>query len=403
MALTSPWRCPQGLHAPTLSDTERRALFRDGFIVLRRVVDAEAAAAARDIVLHPELRGDQRELFYHDAIVKLYTEGRLSAILDDVMGPHTRPIASQVALTPNGQGYPGEDPAHVDGGWAGEHPQSVGDILASGQTLETWGTQDSPKSLGPAGFAPLWQDPEMKSAIGSFMAFAGVCLSDQTKPDSGQFSVHRGAHDGVEAFFRRQRDAGGPLGGGGPFWPRLIQHSVPPGHPLSDKAFAGVMPEAMRAGYPDEGKLTPVMMEPGDGVITLHAIPHAATMNRNEEPRINVYWRAPRTRPVPLLRFLAKLGSSYHGCCARQASDGCGSRTRTKATQLSSGASRTTPTGRWTVASSTTPPRPTTTHLRTAARSCATTGASGAGCRTWLPSARARAGPRGCEWANATR
>ena len=300
MALTSPWRCSQGLHAPTLSDTERRALFRDGFIVLRRVVDAEAAAAARDIVLHPELRGDQRELFYHDAIVKLYTEGRLSAILDDVMGPHTRPIASQVALTPNGQGYPGEDPAHVDGGWAGEHPQSVGDILASGQTLETWGTQDSPKSLGPAGFAPLWQDPEMKSAIGSFTAFAGVCLSDQTKPDSGQFSVHRGAHDGVEAFFRRQRDAGGPLGGGGPFWPRLIQHSVPPGHPLSDKAFAGVMPEAMRAGYPDEGKLTPVMMEPGDGVITLHAIPHAATMNRNEEPRINVYWRAPHARPAPL-------------------------------------------------------------------------------------------------------
>ena len=46
---------------------------------------------------------------------------------------------------------------------------------------------------------------------------AGVCLSDQTKPDSGQFPVHRGAHDGVEAFFRQQRDAGGPLGGGGPF------------------------------------------------------------------------------------------------------------------------------------------------------------------------------------------
>ena len=48
------------------------------------------------------------------------------------------------------------------------------------------------------------------------------CLNDQTQPGKGQFGVHRGAHEVTEAIFRAQRDLGGPLGGGGPLWPRLI-------------------------------------------------------------------------------------------------------------------------------------------------------------------------------------
>jgi hypothetical protein len=50
-------------------------------------------------------------------------------------------------------------------------------------------------------------------SIGSFTAFCGVCLNDQTQPGKGQFSVHRGAHNAVERFFAMQRDAGGPSHG----------------------------------------------------------------------------------------------------------------------------------------------------------------------------------------------
>eukprot|EP01046_Picozoa_sp_COSAG06_P032329 COSAG06_NODE_3222_length_5656_cov_36.417132_1_plen_299_part_00 len=236
------------LHPSTLSDSERASLFEDGFIVLKRVVTADAVAQARALI-----DATPPEKFYTDRdaahqIAQLYTAGALQEILESVMGPHTPPIQSQVAATPTGGGYPGPNPAHVDGGWAGEHPMSVGEILASGESLDRWGEQDDPRWLGPAGSAPLWQDPDKKSAIGSFTAFAGVCLSDQLQPDMGQFSVHRGAHEPVEAFFRRQRDAGGPLGGGGPFWPRLIGDRRNP----EGRAYAGVMPGAMTATYPDK-------------------------------------------------------------------------------------------------------------------------------------------------------
>ena len=39
------------------------------------------------------------------------------------------------------------------------------------------------------------------------------------------------------------------------------------------------------------------MMEAGDGLITLHSTPHAATINRHSQPRVNIYWRIRRLRP----------------------------------------------------------------------------------------------------------
>ncbi len=288
----------------SLSDDQKHALKRDGFVVVKNVIPRQVAARAKAVISQNPTRivhGD------NPAINGLYNESALRDVMLEAMGPHTPPVNAQVAVTlPNyadavvrGKATADYAPkAHVDGGWAGLCPMPRSEILASGETLETWGRAGDPRSMGPAGGAPLWQDRERTLAIGSYTALVGVCLNDQRRPGKGQFAVRRGAHEAVEAFFRRQRADGGPLGGGGPDWPRLI----PAGQ---DAAYAGVMPSAMEAGYPDtrfehEGwawpELTPVLMEEGDTVIALHALPHTATPNRSADPRVNVFFRIRRFR-----------------------------------------------------------------------------------------------------------
>ena len=226
-------------------------------------------------------------------LVGLFQSSCLRTILADAVGPHTPPQTSFVAVVEPGQQYgadidkdkpPAQIQAHVDGGWAGLCPMRRSEIEAAGQTLETWGSDGDPNATGPSGMAPLWQDAGRTVGIGSYTAFCGICLNDQTHPGKGQFAVHRGAHEAVEAFFRMQQAAGGPLGGGGPLWPRL----VPAG---KDSAVGGTMPAAMIATYPSTTdaayrfehpdwpwpELTPVLLAPGDGLISLHATPHTAT------------------------------------------------------------------------------------------------------------------------------
>ena len=294
-------------HADHLSDAEKRRLVRDGFVILRNAVPRDLSQRAKRVITeNPQtiVHGDAA------AVNGLYNDSILATVLEEAMGPHTRPINAQVAVTMphyadavvrtrvdvNNVYAPS---AHVDGGWAGLCPVTQREILASGQSLHTWGADGDPQSMGPAGGAPLWQTRERTVAIGSYTALVGVCLNDQTQPGKGQFSVRRGAHEAVEAFFRSQRDAGGPIGGGGPLWPRLI----PSG---DDSAFAGVMPRAMVDTYPEtrfeDGdwlwpELTPTLMAEGDAVIALHALPHTATPNLSDDPRMNVFFRIRRLRP----------------------------------------------------------------------------------------------------------
>ena len=293
------------LHATNLSDDEKRTLKRDGFVVLKNVIPQVVASRAKALI-----NRDPRRIVHGNvpAINDLYSNSPLREILLEAMGAHTAPVNAQVAVTmpnyadsvvrakANQNSHPG---AHVDGGWAGLCPISRSEILANGDNLETWGHDGDPKSMGPAGGAPLWQDRERTVAIGSYTALVGVCLNDQSKPGKGQFSVRRGAHEAVEAFFRRQRDQGGPIGGGGPDWPRLTAMG-------EDMAFAGIMPPQMVATYPDTcfehidwpwPELTPVLMSEGDAVIALHSLPHTATPNFSDDPRMNVFFRIRKFRP----------------------------------------------------------------------------------------------------------
>ena len=294
------------LHPGRLSEEQKRALKRDGFVVLKNAVPRAVTARAKALINEDPTKivhGD------NDAINGLYSDSVLREVMTEAMGPHTPPVNAQVAVTMphfsdavvrNRTTAATHPRAHVDGGWAGLCPLKRSEILAAGERLETWGSNGDPRSMGPAGGAPLWQDRQRTLAIGSYTALVGVCLNDQRQPGKGQFSVRAGAHEAVQAFFRRQRDKGGPIGGGGPDWPRLI----PAGE---DAAVAGMMPSAMEAAYPDTRfehdrwpwpELTPVLMGEGDAVIALHSLPHTATPNRSEDPRMNVFFRIRRLRPA---------------------------------------------------------------------------------------------------------
>ena len=296
------------LHATTLSLEEKRTLLRDGILILKNAIPPKVVKRAKALISENPTKivwGD------NPTINGLYNDSILGELLDDVMGPHTRPINAQVAVVMPGYGdavsrarlRDGKAPkalgGHVDGGWAGLCPQKVSEIEATGVSLHSWGADGDPRSMGPAGGAPLWQDEARTLAIGSYTVLAGACLNDQVQPGKGQFGVHIGAHEAVEAFFRMQRDRGGPLGGSGPEWPRLQ-----PGP--NDTAMAGVMPPEMVNAYPDRKfkmdgwpwpELTPALLAEGDGFIALHSLPHTATANLSEDPRMNVLFRIRRGRP----------------------------------------------------------------------------------------------------------
>ena len=319
------------VHPPYLSNEEKHLLFRDGYVVIKNCIPKRLTNPAKEVI-YGNLDNKGFANNNDPRTLALYNDSNLLKIVEEAMGRHTKPITSFVAVTKpgivdavvGGKFNKSEilpcPVCHVDGGWAGIPPQiepqegypptrtktplpTAAEIIAAGHELETYGKDGPPTSMGPAGGAPLFQDPGKTLAIGSFTAFVGVCLNDQTKPGKGQFAVRRGAHEAVEAFFRMQRDAGGVMGGGGPKWPRL---KVLKG-PSSKYASAGLMPDAMKETYPKttfqmDGwpssweQITPLLMEEGDAFIALHSLPHTATPNMSDDPRVNVYWRVRRWR-----------------------------------------------------------------------------------------------------------
>ncbi len=140
---------------------------------------------------------------------------------------------------------------------------------------------------------PFFQDRACTLALGSFTAFVGVALNDQTKFGRGNLCLAKGVHEEVERFFQTQRDAGGVVGPEGPGWPRLSRVG-------DDGVALTPMPPAIRARFLDEDGVpvpTPILLDEGDAVIALHACPHGASVNEGADPRMNVYFRLRRHRP----------------------------------------------------------------------------------------------------------
>ena len=151
---------------------------------------------------------------------------------------------------------------------------------------------------------PMFEDPAMTLSLGSFTAFAFVCLNDQTKPGCGQTSLLTGAHQSMEKFFQWQRSVNDCLGPEGPGWPRL-DYNVP------NRCGMVYIPPTVQESFCDEtSESTPdgrkwarpdqILMEPGDACITLYHIPHSGSRNENgSESRKNIIFRIRNKRRQP--------------------------------------------------------------------------------------------------------
>ena len=291
-----------------LSLAQKQQFLKDGFIVLRQVVDKELTwRARRAINVHTQKTGTLRP--YHDfestELPDLMNRSDLGAIIRSAMGPYDAPqtafaavqypIAAPARIPPNFGWAP-----HVDGWWySPDLPRTPGEVDSwQAPRTEHFGRADA-SEIG-ANMTPFFQDPDCTLSIGSFTAFVGVALNDQTEFGRGNLALLQGAHEKVESFFQMQRDAGGIVGPEGPGWPRL----QPVGN---DGVQFTSLPPSIAEDFLDTAETTedgrvwlkpsPVLLDEGDAVIALHACPHNVTMNLGADPRLNVYFRLRRKRP----------------------------------------------------------------------------------------------------------
>ena len=292
--------------AVELSEAEKRDFVRNGFVVVKQIVPkALTAVARRAIYLDAQANGFRRHS--HDTgiegdLADLINESPLGELMYRTMGPYDPPERGFAAVL-----YPDEEhdlphcgwQPHLDGSW---YPPD----LPGAHEVDSWSSPrtahfgDGTAAVLGANRTPFFQDPDRTLALGSFTAFVGVALNDQTSFGRGNLCVLAGAHERVERFFNEQRRAGGPIGPEGPGWPRLspvknggVRLTMVPDD-VRD-AFAG------DATATDDGELwlkpTPVLLDEGDAVITLHACPHGASSNFGPDPRMNVYFRLRHARP----------------------------------------------------------------------------------------------------------
>ena len=290
-----------------LTQDEKETLHRDGYVVIKNAIDPAAVATAKTLI-ESFLPRDERQLLVpgklatDSRITGLFNDSCMRPVLEAVMGPFPPVISCQVAVTPPFNKLGGTPGTHVDGGWAGELPET-----AEGIDPKTHRPIDSEKYFGKnderrgANDGLLWMDPERTLSYGAYTTLVGVALNDQLEPGHGQFAVLKGLHEEVEACFREQREKGSIIGPEGYEWPRLKVDA-------NGKPYNNGLPERIRriaaaraeAGTPTESwpwpELTPVTLAAGDAVIALHALPHTPTPNLGPNPRMNIYFRIRRLR-----------------------------------------------------------------------------------------------------------
>lgn len=291
---------------------EKRSLYRDGYIIVRNAVSPELVEAALGRIRDAE-KGEN--LATAREMTDLVNASSITPILNEAMGKFDPPIAAQVGVLKkrkpgdhfNNIGYRDRDmpyygaETHMDGSITINAPQEVQDGTPEEIYLRYFASGPkgdlgrSPEVMGH-NMGPMFQDPEMTLGLGSFTAFAFVCLNDQMVKGCGQTAVLKGAHHAVEKFFRMQRDTNNHLGPEGPEWPR-IDYSSP------NRSGLVYLPEAIRDQFIDEtSKSTPdgrkwpkptqVLMKAGDACITVYNIPHSGTRNENgTESRKNIIFR----------------------------------------------------------------------------------------------------------------
>ena len=296
------------MQATKVSLAQRQQLRDHGYVILQNVLSQAQVDTAKSIITAALPEHERRLLVPaavapHPDVIGLFQDSNIASILADLMGPFPPVISCQVAVTPGHDDLGGAPDIHVDGGWSGVIPTRADAIDPSTHRPKDaapyYGANDEVRGNNDA---LLWMDPQRRISNGSYTALVGICLSDQSQPGNGQFGVLKGMHEDVEKVFQRQRDSGGVIGAEGVDWPRIKIDA-------RERPFCNGLPDSIRALGIERGKanraladwpwpeLTPVLMDPGDAVMTLHSLPHTPTPNFGPNPRINVYFRIRRLRP----------------------------------------------------------------------------------------------------------
>ncbi|MCY4057260.1 MAG: hypothetical protein OXG44_04585, partial [Gammaproteobacteria bacterium] len=246
-------------HSLTLE--QKQTLYDDGYIVLKNAVSQELVDAAIDRIRNPEegvYAGSTKEL------TDLVNASTVTPILHEAMGYFDPPIVCQVGANRvrkpgnhfNNLGYRDKDQpyfgaeSHMDGLCTIGVPQEVqtgtpeeiyNHYITSGPKGDIG---RSPEVMGHNS-VPLFEDPDMTLGMGSFTAFAFVCLSDQTREGCGQTALLRGAHHITEKFFQWQRSVNDCIGPEGPGWPRLNYNAT-------NRCGHVYLPESVREQFLDE-------------------------------------------------------------------------------------------------------------------------------------------------------
>ena len=303
-----------------LSLEQKRDLYRDGFLVLKKVIPEELVEASLDRIKRAkkgENLGGEKEM------IDLVNASPLTPILHEAMGYFDPPVHCQVGVIKqtlpgehfNSLGYKDKDmpyygaQIHMDGSQTINGPQEVQEgteeeiyyrYIASGPKGDLG---RSPDVMGH-NMVPLFQDPEMTLALGSFTAFVFVCLNDQTEEGRGQTSLLKGAHHEMEKFFRWQYETNGHLGPEGPGWPRINYESA-------NRCGLFYMPDSVQQKFVDEtaestpdgkkwARPTQIKMDKGDACIAMYHVPHSGSRNENgSEARKNIIFRLRNKKRQP--------------------------------------------------------------------------------------------------------
>ena len=304
----------------TLSHAQKESLFRDGYIVLKKAVSDDLVDSALNRIKSAK-KGEY--IGPDEAMTNLINASTITPILHDAMGQFDPPTTCQIGILKkskpgdhfNNLGYKDRDQPyygasiHMDGSITISAPQEIqrgtpDEVYANHFASGPKGNLGrSPEVMGH-NMVPMFEDPAMTLSLGSFTAFAFVCLNDQTKPGCCQTSLLTGAHHSMEKFFQWQRSVNDCLGPEGPGWPRL-DYNVP------NRCGMVYIPPTVQESFCDEtSESTPdgrkwarpdqILMEPGDACITLYHIPHSGSRNENgSESRKNIIFRIRNKRRQP--------------------------------------------------------------------------------------------------------
>ena len=306
--------------ARILTDDEKRALYRDGYVIVKKAVSDDLVQAALRRI---KSAGKGENLWEAREMTDLVNASSVTPILHDVMGQFDPPSRCQVGVrkvsAPGDhfnqlgyrekvQPYFAAEP-HVDGSMTIAIPQEVQEgtpeeiydrYIASGPKGDLG---RSPEVMGH-NMVPMFEDPDMTLGLGSFTSFVFVCLNDQTVEGRGQTALLAGAHHAVEEFFQWQYETNGHVGVEGPGWPRLD-------HDVENRCGLVYLPQAVQDQFIDEhSETTPdgrrwprptqVLMEPGDACITVYQIPHSGTRNElGTESRKSIIFRIRNKKRQP--------------------------------------------------------------------------------------------------------